>query len=180
MIRSRVLILSLLIATLLIAGCGGGTPSNPEEVVNLFWEAFVKNDFETLPQLVTADMQDEVRAMQEQTQGDDMINREMMSLLMGKFNIRTTGHTITDDTATVDAILSLPDMEYVITVWFAALLDLMGMEDEAAEEKLTEVFIEAITEADTVEKSIVFELALEERQWKLSKLQDLNILAEDF
>lgn len=177
--KAWLVLLALALAALLLAGCGGGKTSsdNPEDAVKAFWDAFAKADFEKAAQYVIADQQDEVRSIKEEMQGDEMFDEEMLLQLLGSFSVKTTGHEINGDTATVDAILSLPDMEKIFGELFSLYFELIADEslDEAAlEQKVAESFKGLLNEVGSMEMEVTFELVREDGKWKLSEMPDLD------
>lgn len=174
-----------LAAALVAAGCGGGgvLGNSPQDAVNGFWDAYTKADFERAAQFVTSDRQDEVRRTQHELESDGFMGKELFTAMMGQFKIKTTGHNIDGDTATVDAVLTLPDLGYVMGEIMGAMFEIMMDEelDEAeAEQKMMELFMEALSEAEIVEMPATLDLVKEDGEWKLAHIFDLGEIMEEF
>ncbi|MEW5784257.1 MAG: hypothetical protein AB1767_04125 [Bacillota bacterium] len=92
-------------------------------------------------------------------------------------DVKTTGHTVTGETATVDAVLSLPDvnsiLEGLFTLYFEMTTDL-ETDPEAFEQAVAEAFKEMLKEAENTEMNVTFNMVMEDGKWKLTEMPDLD------
>ncbi len=120
----------------------------------------------------------EIRSLKDEME-DEMFGEEMIKLLFQRFKINTTDHEINGDNATVNGVLSYPDMEYFFESFFSLMFDSIMMEDEDLTEEDHDEFImntfkELIDETPDLEENITMELVKEDREWKILDMPDFD------
>ncbi|UNC92328.1 hypothetical protein [Candidatus Contubernalis alkaliaceticus] len=179
---SLITITLILICCLAFSGCGGKggseKASNPEDVVRSYWEAFAKTDFETAADYVISDHQDEIRNLKDEMK-DELFGEEMLSVMFGRFKIKTTGHEIDGSNATVEGILTYPNMDHFFENFFTVMFEIMMFEDEDLTDEdyeiLLDSFQEIMAETPDLEENITVELIMENGQWKIIDMPDFDI-----
>ena len=178
----KVVLPLLLVLVLLITGCGSGNgkTANPEDAVSAFWAAFAGSDFEKAAEYVVNDKADEVKNIKNDLQSDGLFDEEMTQLLFSRFKVQTTGHSVNGNTATVDAVITYPNLDYVFGEFFTLAFELMLSGDEPDEAALEALFFNAfkdlLNESEDLQENFTLDLVLEEGRWKISDMPDLGDL----
>lgn len=170
------LLFALLLVLALAAGalgCGGGSrKGDPEQVVTDFWNAVQKGDYATaktyLSSTVGTTSIDEVNMV-----GGDQL--ELFNEVVGFVTMEIVGSQQDGDQATVELILTLPDMEVVgngmmeiVSQQSGGLSNASRGELEALTEKLLAAMPDLLASAPEVRRPQTVNLVWEDDDWKIN------------
>ncbi|NLZ93195.1 MAG: DUF4878 domain-containing protein [Firmicutes bacterium] len=173
MISKKVLkSLALILVLLMVSGCSG--PPNPEKTVQDFWAAFKEGDFEKANSFLSENIQ--VDNVEESILPGDLETSEdeMAKELLSKLDLSVKSHETKGDTATVQAIVSWPDMEILFGKFLAEALPIVfqasfsNASQEEIDLLLKPIFLDILSETPIVETPHKIELFLVNNNWVIS------------
>lgn len=183
--RIAVGLVALLCVALLVGavGCGDSGSSgsgSPEQVVKDFWSAFKKGDFDKAKTYLSSDIADEAFGDMEDL--EDPTTAAMVEGLMDMMDLEIKGSTIDGDEASVDVVLTMPDMEAVMEDMMTAMFssideeDMLNMTEEQMAEEFAKVLPELLKNAPTITEEDEMPLVKEDGNWKIvaSPFEDLD------
>ncbi len=183
----------LLLALLLLAGCGGdgaadngvAEPDNPEVVVESWLQSLQKLEFEESKQYIASDIYnkyseevDDVIAIMEEDGEEAKFLADFIELTFSYMENEITGYEIDGDQAVVKVIEGSPDLELLYEMSMdrmfelldAGEIDLDAMTEAENLEFTMELIRELISETDIVTEEVHYELVKEDSTWKISNL----------
>ncbi len=184
---AAVMVALLCVALVLGAlGCGnkdsegkGGGSGSPEQVVKDFWAAMKAGNLQKAKTFMTAELAEEA------FEGMEMLDESMMATMFKAItelmDLKVKGSTIDGDEATVDVVISMPDMEAIdeeamMELFFGLGMDLENMSEAQMAEAFAKKLPELLKKAPTVTKDEKIDMAKEGGAWKIasSPLEDLE------
>lgn len=157
----------------MVSGCTNST-TNPEKTVKDFFAAFKEGDFEKANGFLSEDNQ--IDNMEESISpgGLETSYDEMSKELISSINVSVKSHEINGDNATVNTIVSWPDMEILrgkllegaMSVAIQAALS--NASQEEIDLLLKPVFLDALSDTPNVETPHEIQLSLVNNNWVIS------------
>lgn len=165
--------LTMVLILLMVTGCSNSTP-NPEKTVQEFYAAIKEGDFEKANTFLSADIQ--IDDLEEDILPGDLEgpDAEMANKLLDKISFSVKTHEIDGDNATVNTIVSWPDMEILFSKFFAEALPiafqaaLASTSQEDIDLLLEPIFLDILSDTPIVETPHEVQLSLVDNNWVIT------------